>query len=94
MICSPDMEEQTADLGQRLARYYGDSVEVEYVDVLTPRLEEFPLAQRLVYMTNVSLPIIAFDGQPRIVGGISIEMISEELEKRGVMPLEPPAESS
>jgi len=88
------MEEQTADLGRRLARYYGDGVEVEYVDVLSPRLEEFPLAQRLVFMTNVPLPVIAFDGQPRIVGGISIAMISEELEKRGLMPLEQPAEPS
>jgi hypothetical protein len=45
-------------------------------------------------MSNVSLPIIAFDGQPRIVGGISIPMISEELERRGVMPLDQPAEPS
>jgi hypothetical protein len=82
------MEEQTADLGRRLARYYGDSVRVEYVDVLSSRLDEFPVARRLVYMNNVSLPIIAFDGQPRIVGGISIAMICEELEKRGVVPLE------
>lgn len=88
MVCSPDMEEQAADLGRRLARYYGDSVRVEYVDVLSSRLDEFPVARRLVYLNNVSLPIIAFDGQPRIVGGISIAMISEELEKRGVLPLE------
>jgi hypothetical protein len=79
-----DMEEQTADLGRRLASYYGDGVGVEYVDVFSPRMEEFPLAQRAVFTMNVALPVIAFDGQPRIAGGISIEMVSEELEKRGL----------
>jgi hypothetical protein len=85
------MEEQAADLGRRLARYYGDSTDVEYIDVFSPRIEEFPLAHRAVFMMNVSLPVIAFDGQPRIAGGISIEMISEELEKRGLTLLEQPA---
>jgi hypothetical protein len=61
---------------------------VEYVDVFSPRMEEFPLAQRVVFMMNAPLPVIAFDGQPRIAGGISVEMISQELEKRGLMPLE------
>ncbi len=78
------MEEQTADLGRRLARHYGDGVGVEYVDIFSPRMDEFALAQRVVFMMNVSLPVIAFDGQPKIAGGISIEMISEELEKRGL----------
>jgi len=88
------MEEQTADLGRRLAHYYGDGVGVEYVDVLSPRMAEFPLAQRAVFMMNASLPVIAFDGRPRIAGGISIGMISEELEKRGLQPVEQPAEPS
>jgi len=78
------MEEQTADLGRSLARYYGDGVAVEYIDVFSPRMADFPLAQRAVFTMNVNLPVIAFDGQPRIAGGISIEMISEELEKRGL----------
>lgn len=84
------MEEQAADLGRRLARYYGDGVEVEYVDVFSTRMHEFPLAQRAVFALSVSLPVIAFDGQPRIAGGISIEMISSELEKRGLAALEEP----
>jgi hypothetical protein len=85
---SPTMEEQATDLGRRLARCYGDGTGVEYIDVFSPRMQEFPLAHRAVSMMNLSLPIIAFDGQPRIAGGISIEMISEELEKRGVVPVE------
>jgi hypothetical protein len=65
-------------------------VEVEYVDVLSTRMHEFPLAQRAVFVLGVSLPVVAFDGQPRIAGGISIEMISSELEKWGLTALEPP----
>ena len=82
------MEEQAADLERRLARYYGDCVKVEYVDVLSPRMAEFPLAHRAAFNLGFDLPIIAFDGQPKIAGGISIEMISSELEKRGITGLE------
>lgn len=64
------MEEQAADLGRRLARYYGHGTDVEYIDVFSPRMEEFPLAHRAVFMMNVNLPVIAFDGQPRIAGGM------------------------
>jgi len=84
VVASPSMEEQAADLGRRLARYYGDGTDVEYIDVFSPRMDEFPLAHRAVFVMNVSLPVIAFDGQPRIAGGIAIEMISDELEKRGL----------
>lgn len=63
-------------------------MKVEYVDVFSPRMDEFPLAQRAVFGRGVPLPIVAFDGQPRIAGGISIEMISSELEKRGIAGLE------
>ncbi|MBN1139936.1 MAG: hypothetical protein JXM73_25420 [Anaerolineae bacterium] len=79
------MEEQAADLERRLARYYGDSVQVEYMDIVSERALEFPLVQRAVFGLGFDLPIVAFDGQPRIAGGMSIEMISEELEKRGVV---------
>ena len=85
------MEEQVVDLEQRLARYYGGDVSVEYIDVLSQRMGEFPLAQRVVFGMGFNLPIVAFDGQPKIAGGISVEMITEELEKRGLVPLETPA---
>ncbi len=72
------------ELEGKLARYYGNSVKVEYVDVFSPRIDDFPMARRAVFAMNVPLPVIAFDGEPKIAGGISIEMISEELEKRGL----------
>jgi hypothetical protein len=48
-------------------------------------MQEFPLAQRAIFGMGVSLPVVAFGGQPRIAGGLSIEMISAELEKRGIV---------
>lgn len=54
------------------------------MDVFSPRIDDFPMARRAVFAMNVPLPVIAFDGEPKIAGGISIEMISEELEKRGL----------
>ncbi len=86
------MEEQTADLGRRLTRYYGDGVQVEYIDVFSLRMEEFPGVQRAIDRLNAPLPITAFNGEPRIAGGISIEKISKELEERGLTLLEQPAE--
>lgn len=86
------MEEQTADLGQRLARYYGGGVSVEYVDVFSRRMEEFPSVVRVVSRGNVPLPVIGFNGEAKFAGDISVEMISEELEKMGMVPLEEPAE--
>ena len=85
MTSPPTIEEQAADLEQRLARYYGNRVSVEYIDVFSPRIHDFPLAQRAVFALGVSLPVVAFDGQPRIAGGLPIEMISSELEKRGIV---------
>lgn len=52
---------------------------------------DFPLAERAVFAMGVRLPVVAFDGQPRIAGGISVEMIGEELEKRGLTLPEQPA---
>ena len=86
------MEEQTVDLGRRLVRYYGDGVGLEYIDVFSLRMGEFPWVQRAIDRLNIPLPIVAFNGEPRIAGGISIEKISQELEKRGLVPLEAPPE--
>jgi len=82
------MEQQTADLGRRLARYYGDSVSVEYIDVFSVRMEDLPWVQRAIDRLSIPLPIVAFNGEPRIAGGLPIEKISTELEKRGIVPLE------
>ena len=89
---SSSMDEQAAELGQRLARYYGNDVAVEYVDIFSRRMGEFPSVLRVIGRGNVPLPVIGFIGEARLAGGISIEMISEELEKMGVVPVEETAD--
>jgi hypothetical protein len=86
------MEERAADLGRTLAHHYGNGVTVEYVDAFSLRMEAFPSVQRIIGRGNVPLPVIAFDGQAKIAGGISVEMITAELEKRGFVPLKAPPE--
>lgn len=76
-MISPAMGEQTADLERRLAHLCGDCVEVEYMGVSSTPIHEFPLARWTVFVVGLSLPVVAFDGQPRIAGIISIEMISQ-----------------
>lgn len=41
---------------------------------------------------GVALPVIGFDGKARFAGGISTEIIGEELEKMGLVPLAEPFE--
>ena len=63
---------------------------MEYVDVFSERMEEFPSVLRVVDRGNVPLPVIGFDGMARFAGGISVEMIGQELKKMGLVPLTEP----
>jgi hypothetical protein len=74
-------------LGRHLATYYGSAVAVEYIDFLSPRMSEYPNVLLLVQQRNLPLPVISIDGKPKFAGGISVEGISEELERLGVPPL-------
>lgn len=82
------LEQQTADLGRRLATYYGSAVAVEYIDLVSPRMSQYPNVLFLVRQRNLPLPVVSINGKPKFAGGISVERISEELEKLGVAPLE------
>ncbi len=82
------VEEAVADLGRRLATHYGSAVAVEYIDLLSPRMSEYPNVLMLVNQRGLPLPIVSFNGKPRFAGGLSMERISEELERLGVGPRE------
>ena len=81
-------EEQTQELGRRLAKYYGPRVVAEYVDIFSPQMMEHQEELRLLSRGNIPLPLVSIDGKPSFAGGISLEMISEELEKLGFGPLQ------
>ena len=70
-----------------MQRHYGPRVTVEYVDVFSPQMLDYPDVLRLLSQRNIPLPLISLDSKPTFAGGISIEMITEELEKLGLVPL-------
>ncbi len=85
----PTLGEQAADLGRKLAEYYGDSVVVEYVDIFSPEMADHPAVFELLSSRNLPLPLIAINDEPRFAGGISLEVVSEALESDGlVSPVE------
>ncbi len=73
-------------MGRRLAGYYGEAVAVEHVDLYGPEMPQYPAVLRLLLRGGVQLPVICFNGEPRLAGGISLEMISVELEGFGLQP--------
>ncbi len=80
------MEEETVALREQVAGRYGGAVAVEYVDVYSGALQEHPQVSGLLNKGNVPLPIVCLNGEPTFAGGISLEMIEEELAKLGLAP--------
>ncbi|MGQ9681418.1 MAG: hypothetical protein ACUVX9_02655 [Anaerolineae bacterium] len=70
----------------RLSQYYGPRVVVQFVDIFSPQMLDYPEALHLLNRENIPLPLVSVDGEPKFAGGISLEMISEEIEKLGVAP--------
>lgn len=63
---------------------------VEYVDVFSPEMSAHQAALEVLTRQNVPLPLISINGEPRFAGGISIELISDDLERQGlVAPVSP-----
>jgi len=86
-VVTGTMEEQTADLERQLIRDYGERVAVEYVDIFSPRMADYRGILRIIARGDIPLPLIAVDGKPRFVGGISLEMISGDLDGLGLARL-------
>lgn len=82
------MEEETTALREQLTGRYGGAVAVEYLDVYSGALQQQPDVFRLLTTQNVPLPVICLNGEPTFAGGISLEMIEEELGKLGLAPAE------
>jgi hypothetical protein len=63
-------------------------VVVEYIDVFSQEMRKHSAALRVLREGRAPLPIVFVDGKGRFAGGVSVEMISQELEKLGLTPLE------
>ncbi len=58
------------------------------MDVLSPEMiEQHVDVLRLITARRLPLPLVSIDGTPRFVGGISVPMICEALEKLGLRPI-------
>ena len=60
-------------------------VTVEYVDIFSPEMTRHRAVFELLSQRNLPLPLIAINEEPRFVGGISLEGISEALENDGLV---------
>ncbi|MCL5961224.1 MAG: hypothetical protein M1358_18275 [Chloroflexi bacterium] len=83
----PSIEKQVRDLGTTLARYYGERVRVEYVDVFSAAMSAYPEVTRLIAQRRLPLPLVSVNGEPKLAGGLPLDAITEELEALGVAPL-------
>ncbi len=81
------MEQQTAALREALTGRYGDAVTVEYIDIYSEQMPEYPNVLRLLLRGDIAVPIISLNGEPTFAGGIAQDMIEEELQTRGLQPL-------
>ncbi|MDA8234389.1 MAG: hypothetical protein M0Z31_06185 [Clostridia bacterium] len=66
---------------------YGDQVKVEYVEITKDSITPYPQIEELLQKRGVLLPVVAVDGVPIWVGGISLINIMAELSQRGIRPV-------
>jgi hypothetical protein len=62
---------------------------VEFVDIFSSEMDTHRPVLDLLVARNLPLPLIAINDEPRFVGGISLDGISQALEADGlVSPVE------
>ncbi len=79
------MEDQTKAAEFELKKKFGDTFEVEYLDVYAPaRVETVQNVMLMVMSGQATLPVTLIDGEPKIGGAVSVPMITEELKSLGL----------
>lgn len=66
-----------------LAKKYGDTVDIAYVDITDKQIDDFPEIKKHIENPGTPLPIIAFDDAPAWAGAVSFPHIVQELTRRG-----------
>ncbi len=74
------MEEEAKDLGTALKAELGDAVKLTYVDVESDQMKNYPTIPAV--LSNIQLPLIVLNGEPRFYGGISADMIGKVAGER------------
>ena len=73
------MEEETKGLKTYLKGKFGNVVKLTYVDVASDEMKDYPDIPSV--LSNIQLPLIVLNGEPRFYGGISAAMIENALRE-------------
>jgi hypothetical protein len=69
------MEEEAKSLGNSLKRKLGKAVKLTYVDVESDEMKNYPDMPPV--LSNIRLPLIVLNDEPKFYGGISAEMVEK-----------------
>ena len=69
------MEEEAKSLKTYLKGKFGDVVKLTFVDVASDEMKDYPDIPSV--LSNIRLPLIVLNGEPRFYGGISGEMVEK-----------------
>jgi hypothetical protein len=67
------MEEEAKDLKTYLKGKFGDVVKLTYVNVASDEMKNYPDIPSI--LSNIRLPLVVLNDEPRFYGGISTDMI-------------------
>ena len=73
------MEDEVKDLKNSLKGKLGKVVKLTYVDVESDEMKNYPNIPLI--LSNIRLPLIVLNGEPRFYGGISGEMVENAVRK-------------
>ncbi len=73
------MEEQVKDLENSLKKTLGKVVKLAYVDVQSDEMKNYPAIPPA--LSNITLPLVVLNDEPRFYGGISADMIGNAIRE-------------
>lgn len=87
--CGPgeDREEISRYFGRLVQKYFGDRVQVEYMDVAGPGVQRFAGLEQIAARRVDPLPCVAINGELKWPGNLTWPYIVAELASLGVHPV-------
>ncbi len=73
------MEEEVKDLKNALKEELGKAVKLTYVDVESDEMKNYPNIPSV--LSDIRLPLVVLNDEPRFYGGISAEMIGNAVHE-------------
>ncbi len=73
------MEEEVKDLKNVLKEKLGKAVKLTYVDIESEEMKNYPNIPPV--LSNIRLPLVVLNDEPRFYGGISADMIGNAVRE-------------